>query len=393
MRIGINARLLRDSTMRGWNRYTVNLVAELSRLGVELVLYSDRPVHAAHLARFASDSCKVVQSFPMRYLFWEQLWLPRQCARDRVDVLHSPYNYSIPWSSSCPRVLTLHDAIDAVYYRPQTSWTDNLSIGSLKTRLRNWAAIARADRIITVSNHGRRDLVEALGIPAAKISVIYEAAEPRFGQRVPDDARERVRRKYELPARYVLYVGGWERRKNLPFLMREFAAAKLNDVGLVLGGGREDERAPLMQLAHELDVGARTTLLGWIDDEDLPAIYSGAMCFAYPSEYEGFGLQLCEAMAAGCPTLAAHATSLPEVLGDGGETFALDSPGSLAGLLRRVSTDHDFRMDLAGRARARSREFSWGETARQTLSVYESLLRAANSQPMATTSDQPACER
>jgi len=390
MRIGINARLLRDPTMRGWNRYTVNLVAELSRSGVELLLYSDQPPHPAHLARFEPDSYRVVQAPPMRYVFWEQVWLPRQCARDRIDVLHSPYNYSLPWSSSCPRVLTLHDAIDAVYYRPQTKWTDNLSPRSLKWRLHNWAATSRANRIITVSNHAKRDLVKALGIPAAKISVIYEAADPRFSKPVSDDSLERVRRKYAIPARYVFYVGGWERRKNIPFLMREFAAANLDGVNLVLGGGTDPQRADLTQLASELRIRDRTTILGWIDDEDLPAIYSGALCFAYPSEYEGFGLQLCEAMATGCPTFASRATSLPEVLGDGGETFALDSPGALAELLRRVSMDADFRKDLSGRARVRSLEFSWAETARQTLSVYESLLPHRAQQSSALTS---ACER
>ena len=389
MRIGINARLLRDPTMRGWNRYTVNLLAELSRGGIELILYADQPLHAAHLARFEPDSFRVVQAAPMRYALWEQIWLPRQCARDRIDVLHSPYNYSLPWSSSCPRVLTLHDAIEPVYARPPTSWTDNLSPRSLKWRLHSWAATVRANRIITVSNHAKRDLVEVLGIPAAKIALIYEAAEPRFSQPVSDDALDRVRRKYELPARYVFYVGGWERRKNIPFLMREFAAANLDGVNLVLGGGTEPQRAELTQLALELHIGDRITILGWIDDEDLPAFYCGALCFGYPSEYEGFGLQLCEAMATGCPTFASRATSLPEVLGDGGETFALES-GALADLLRRVSTDAVFRNDLANRARARSLEFSWAETARQTISVYESLLPHHARQPSRLTS---ACER
>jgi len=390
MRIGINARLLRDPTMRGWNRYTVNLVAELSRSGVELILYSDRPVHAAHLARFAPDSCQVVQSPLMRYAVWEQVWLPRQCARDRIDVLHSPYNYSLPWSSRCPRVLTLHDAIETVYYRARTKWTEGLSIRGLRSRLHNWAAIVRADRIITVSDHAKRDLVDALKIPAAKIAVIYEAAEPRFSQLVSDNVLERVRGKYDLPARYVCYIGGWELRKNVPFLIRAFAAANLDGVNLVLGGGTDHRKAGLTHLARELQVADRIRILGWIDDEDLPAIYSGALCFAYPSEYEGFGLQLCEAMATGCPTFAARATSLPEVLGEGGETFALDTPDALAALLRRVSTDEDFRKGLSDRARVRSREFSWAETARQTLSVYESLLPHREQQSSALTS---ACER
>jgi glycosyltransferase involved in cell wall biosynthesis len=374
MRIGINARLLRDGTLRGWNRYTVNLVAELSRQGVELFLYTDSPVHPAHLACFAPDSWRVVQAAPMHYVAWEQIWLPRQCARDRIDVLHSPYNYSLPWASRCPRVLTVHDAIDAVYYRPRSSWMQNASPRSLKWRLHYWVAAARAHRIITVSHHSKRDLVDALKIPATKIAVIYEAAEPRFGRHISSDTLARARQKYDLPGRYVFYVGGCETRKNIPFLIREFAAANLLGVSLLLGGGSEHQRTELGQLARELDVADRTRILGWIDDDDLPTIYAGALCFAYPSEYEGFGLQLCEAMATGCPTLAARETSLTEVLGAGGETFPLDSSGSLAELLRRVSMDDSFCKDLSDRARARSLEFSWAETARQTLSVYESLL-------------------
>jgi glycosyltransferase involved in cell wall biosynthesis len=386
MRVGINARLLRDPTMRGWNRYTVNLLAELSQRGVKLVLYTDQPVHPAHLARLAPDSFRVVQSSPMRYVMWEQIWLPRQSTRDRIDVLHSPYNYSLPWSSHCPRVLTLHDAIGTVYYRAQARWKDRLSPGSLKSRLHEWVAKSRADRIITVSNHSRRDLIEALGIPESKIAVIYEAAEPRFSQRVSADAIEHARRKYELPQRYVFYVGGWEQRKNVPFLVRAFAAARLDGVKLVLGGGNYDERAALAGLARELGISDRVTMLGWIDDDDLPAIYSGAICFVYPSEYEGFGLQLCEAMATGCPTLAARATSLPEVLGIGGETFSLNSPGELSELMRRVSSDDGFRKALSERAHERAGEFSWAETARQTLSVYESLLPHHARQPSALTS-------
>jgi glycosyltransferase involved in cell wall biosynthesis len=128
-----------------------------------------------------------------------------------------------------------------------------------------------------------------------------------------------------------------------------------------------------MRYADEQGIGNRLHLLEWVDDEDLPALYAGALCFAYPSMYEGFGLQLCEAMAVGCPTLAARATCLPEVLGNGGETFALDDPGELATLLRRVAEDPAFRADLSSRARARSADFSWRQAAEQTAAVYRSL--------------------
>ena len=123
-----------------------------------------------------------------------------------------------------------------------------------------------------------------------------------------------------------------------------------------------------------MGVGDRVRLVGWVGDDDLPALYAGALCFVYPSEYEGFGLQLCEAMAVGCPVLAAAATSLPEVLGMGGETFDLDSPEMLAGLLQRVISEPDFRADLSRRARLRSADFSWRRTADATAAVYRELV-------------------
>jgi len=121
-------------------------------------------------------------------------------------------------------------------------------------------------------------------------------------------------------------------------------------------------------------VANRVRLLGWIAEEDLPALYAEALCFVYPSEYEGFGLQLCEAMAVSCPVLAANATSLPEVLGDGGLTFGLEDPAELSVLLRRISQDLDFRKQLAEAAQQRSKGFRWERTARATVEVYRSLV-------------------
>ena len=122
LRVGINARLLHAPDLRGWNRYTGNLLAALAARGVELVLYSDRPPHESHLARLPEGSYQIRVAPSMYYPIWAQHWLPRQCARDRVDLLHTPFHFGLPWSSPCPRVLTLHDAIDRVDYGSCTSW-------------------------------------------------------------------------------------------------------------------------------------------------------------------------------------------------------------------------------------------------------------------------------
>jgi glycosyltransferase involved in cell wall biosynthesis len=375
MRIGFNARLLHAPDLRGWNRYTVNLLAALPDLGVEPVLYADRPVHPSHLARLPAGAYQVRVGSVRPYALWEQFWLPTRAGLDRVAVLHAPANFGLPWSCPCPRVLTLHDAIPQVYYGPRMSPRERWSPGALRSRASHWVARTCAERVLTVSGHARDDLVGRLGLPAGNVRVTPEAADPAFSEPVGPGRRAGARARHGLGRPYVFYVGGWEGRKNLPFLVRGFAeaGADLDGVDLVLAGGRDAERAGLAALADRLGVGGRVRLLGWVDEADLPALYAEALVFAYPSEYEGFGLQLCEAMAAGCPALAARATCLPDVLGPGGETFALDDPGQLAGLLRRVATDRAFRDDLAARARARAADFSWSRTAELTVAVYREL--------------------
>jgi glycosyltransferase involved in cell wall biosynthesis len=174
----------------------------------------------------------------------------------------------------------------------------------------------------------------------------------------------------------VFYVGGWEGRKNVPFLVRAFTAAQLSDTDLLLAGGTQVEIGEMTALATSLGVANRMRLVASVPDEDLPALYAEALCFVYPSVYEGFGLQLCESMAVGCPTLACRATSLPEVLGEGGDTFESADPGELTRLLQRIARDGSYRDSLAQRAERRGREFSWPQTARDTVAVYGNLVGA-----------------
>jgi glycosyltransferase involved in cell wall biosynthesis len=374
MRIAFNARLLHAPELRGWNRYASNLLAALPPLGVRPVLYSDRPVHESHLARLPEGGYELRVSPRMPYPLWEQVWLPRQCARDGVDLLHTPFHYGLPWSCPCPKVLTLHDAIDHAFHPPYGGPGRRWSRETVLGRLYQWVARERADRIVTVSEHAKNDLVTVLGLPPDRITVVAEAADPRFHGPVPEEARQRVRRKYGLTLPYVFYVGGWEARKNLPLLVRGFATASLGRTLLVLAGGRDDERDSVGRLAVECAVPDRVRRLGWVDDADLPALYAEALAFVNPSVYEGFGLQLCEAMAVGCPTLAARATSLPEVLGSGGETFDPSDPSDLAAHLRRLVADPDHWAKLARRAKARSADFSWSRTAEGTVAVYRSAV-------------------
>jgi glycosyltransferase involved in cell wall biosynthesis len=373
MKIGINARVLSSPSLRGWNRYTLNLIMALGDEGADLVLYSDGQLSDVHTARLPADRCEIKVAPPMRYPAWEQSWLPRQCVGDHVEVLHCPVNFGLPWRRPCPTVLTLHDTIDVANPPPVRR---RLTPSALVTNAYHWVARTRASHIITPSAYSRDDLIRYLRLSPERITVVHEAADPRFRGPVSGEARTGVRTRYELTRPYVFYVGGWEGRKNVPFLVRAFGAAQLSDTDLLLAGGTQPQIGEMTALAKSLGIANSVRLVAAVPDEDLPALYAEALCFVYPSVYEGFGLQLCESMAVGCPTLACRATSLPEVLGNGGDTFQGDDPGELTDLLQRVAHNGSYRDSLAERAERRGREFSWKHTAKETLRVYGTLVGA-----------------
>jgi glycosyltransferase involved in cell wall biosynthesis len=374
MKIAFNARLLSSPTLRGWNRYTINLLAELPRLGIELYLYSDKPIDPTHLNRLPQNSYKIRVSSSMRYFIWEQFWLPKQCKKDQVELLHCPINFGLPWSSSCPRLLTLHDAIDYLYYNQKAALEQQFNPVYWQSHSYHWIARIQADHIITVSQYSKADLVKYLHIPEHKITVTYEAADPHFHKPVSNAKRKQIRNQYQLCSPYIFYVGGWEKRKNIPFLIRAFAQANLGEVDLVLAGGSREQQAALEELATSLNISENLKLLGWVEDIDLPALYAEALCFVYPSEYEGFGLQLCEAMAVSCPVLAARTTCLPEILGDGGKTFELNQLGELEKLLVQVVKDENFRQELSVHAQKQSKLYSWRQTAIATKNLYSKTI-------------------
>ncbi len=183
-----------------------------------------------------------------------------------------------------------------------------------------------------------------------------------------------VRSKYQLQLPYIFYIGSWKKRKNIPFLIQDLAEANLDGIELVIAGGNDEQCDTLLELGASLRITDRLRLLGWVDDADLPALHAEAICFVYPSEYEGFGLKLCESMAVGCRYLAAISTCLPEFLGDGGGTFSLSTTTELANLLQRIKGDESYYYDLVNKAKKRSQNFNWQVTARQKESVYQKDL-------------------
>jgi alpha-1,3-rhamnosyl/mannosyltransferase len=231
-----------------------------------------------------------------------------------------------------------------------------------------YAAVRRADRVIAVSEAGRRDLVAHLSVPTERVDVVYEAAAPQFVPTDPGDVAQRL----GVGEPYVLHVGGADPRKNLGALIDAFAAwgrEQARPETLVLAGPvREVERAGL-----EAQVRAgegRVRHLGFVADADLPALYSGARCLVMPSSYEGFGLPALEALACGTPVAAYDAGALAEVAGPGALLVPDGAMAELLSAVERLCNDAELRERLAASGRSHAGTFSWRRAAEGTWDAY-----------------------
>lgn len=302
----------------------------------------------------------------------QKLELAELCSRVRADVLHMPQNgRSLP-RVHCAVVTTVHDLIP--FLLPQTC-----SPAYLQDCLEQlpWV-VRRSDKLIAVSRHTARGLVELLGAPAEKIAVVHEAPEP-FYLNTPAQP-EAAGTRFSPPPRYILHTGGFSPRKNLAALIRAIAMLQRADPAgaagpepppdLVLTGfsGRDSER--LSRLARALGVGARVYLPGMVPAEDMPALYLRACLVCCPSLEEGFGLPLVEAMAVGVPLLVSDIPAYREVAGEAAVYFDPHRPEQLAERAADVLTDADLRSYLVQLGRERVLRYSWRKAAAETWLVY-----------------------
>lgn len=264
-----------------------------------------------------------------------------------------------------PTVLTVHDLIFRRYprhHKPLNRWYLNATMPLF---------CRRADHIIAVSEQTKRDVMAAYAAPADKITVIYEAADPRFTPQPPGRVAE-ARRRYHLPDRYLLFVGTIEPRKNLGRLLTAFErlhAERLTDALVIVGkrGWLYDAFFARLEASP-----ARQAVLfpGFVPDADLPAVYAGAQALAFPSEFEGFGLPVLEAMACAAPVVCSNRASLPEVAGDAALLVDPADVDALAAALRRILAEPDLAAELIRRGLAQAGRFSWQRAAAETRAVY-----------------------
>jgi glycosyltransferase involved in cell wall biosynthesis len=230
-----------------------------------------------------------------------------------------------------------------------------------------------ASHIITISEYTRRDIISTYRIAPERVSVTPLAAPAHFKPASVEEV-ERVRGLYGIEGEYLLAVGSIQPRKNLVRLVRAYAALRRERASLpqlVLVGKRAWLYGETLRAVEQCGVSDRTIFTGYVGESDLPALYTGATCFVYPSFFEGFGLPPLEAMQCGTPVITGDRTSLPEVVGDAGLLVDPFDEVALGGAIARLVDDAALRSELRARGLSRASMFSWEKTARETLEIYE----------------------
>ncbi len=354
----MDGRELRPEVRTGIGRYALEVLRAASRAGWTSVVYGDAGARLPVALPGVTFRELAAPCTP----WWDQVSLPRALARDGASVFLSPY-YKAPLRARCPVVVTIHDLFFIGYPGRRRPLYDPAMTALARLYAR------RAAAIVADSEHSKRAIVARLGVQPSKITVIPVALGEEF--RAGVEAGE-VGKRYGIASPYILYVGNFKPHKNLPRLLRAYAALpdRLGSAhALVLAGGDRDGRHALEDLAARLGLGDRAAFPGRIADGDLPALYAGAALFVLPSLEEGFGLPALEAMACGAPVIASNRGALPEVVGDAGILVDAESETELAQVLARALSDGGLRENLRRRGLARAALFSPERTAGRVLEL------------------------
>lgn len=374
MRIAIDAHSI-GTRLGGNESYAANLIEALAQID-SVNHYTLYVTTAEAIDRYRQrwPNFLVRSTRPHTPLIRIPLTLSAELRKNPVDVLH--VQFTAPPFCPCPFVVSVHDL--SFEHLPQTF--HRRSRTQLRLTVRH--SVRRAARVLTLSEHTRNDVIETYGIAGPTIEVIPIAASPKFKPVRDDKELQRVRHTYRITSDYILSVGSIQPRKNLVRLVRSYTLLR-DKLGadklpkLVFVGKRAWLYDETLRALEDASLGDSVILTGYVPESDLPALYSGATCFVYPSIFEGFGLPPLEAMQCGTPVIIGNRTSLPEVVGDAALAVDPFDVTSIAGAIEQILNKPALRDELRVRGLERAKMFDWHETARRTLRVYEQVANVS----------------
>ncbi len=367
----------------GIGRYTRELVRALASLNSQnrFTFFSARVPENPQLQNPLPtgpgiDHRSSVLSERWLYRLWYRLRipLPIQTFSGPLDLFHSPDFVLPPIGSQIPSLLTVHD-LSFVFF-PDTF--PDVLVKYLR-KVVPWS-VSRATHVLADSQSTKDDLMALWRVPGEKISVLYSGVSSEYRPIAPSPECQSVCQRYRLSDQpYILSVGTVQPRKNYQMLIKAFVpVAREFPHNLAIAGGKGWLEEEIRIEAARQGLADRVRFLGFVADEDLPAIYGCASLFVFPSLYEGFGLPVLEAMACGVPVIMSNSSSLPEVGGDAVIQLPPDSTEAWSNGILNILSDSEKRFQMIGAGVNRARKFSWERAALELQEIYASLLDKAN---------------
>lgn len=365
MVIGIDASRAANEEKTGTENYSWNLIHALARIDKKnrYVLYFNKIPPFFEISQ-PNFSTKVLPA-PK---FWTQGRLAWECLTHPPDILFVPA-HTIPAirRGSLKTIVTVHD-LGAEFLAEYHKFPQKIYL--------TWSTkyvASHATHLIAVSEFTKKGLRRTLKVQSKRISVVYEGTDRKIFYPRSDLEVEQVKAKYGLAKNYFLYVGSIQPRKNLVRLIEAFAKARLKDIDLILVGSRGWLYEDIYKAPEKFSISNYTRFLGYVDDEDLAALYSGAIGLAFPSLYEGFGLPILEAFATRCPVLTSNIGAMAEVASQAAVLVDPDNARGIAVGLKRLASDENLRSALIQKGEQRAQDFSWEKTALETVKVFEKV--------------------
>ena len=367
MKIGVMLRSLTDVGGPGeYTRSLLNALLRIDRVNEYYLFIADSALGARF--REFPNAHPVVLSSPSKLIF-DQVLVPRAVRRYGCDVVIN-LKHSVPLLTGAPAIFVMHGA-DWLAFPQNYYFFDRLY-----HKLSLPFFCRKAARIISVSHDATRIAVERLNLPPSQVATVYHGFRTDFHRVEDPERRARARERYQLPERFILYVGRIYPMKNVRGLVEAFA--KLRDRvphSLVISGIKHYKTEPDFAAIDEHSLHDRVIATGFVEEEDLPVLYSMADAFVLPSLYEGFGIPLLEAMACGCPIVTSTQGSCPEVVDGAGVLVNPYDTTDIAEGIYRILNDSDLTAGLVAKGYQRVAQFSWEKCARETLDVIASVAR------------------
>jgi glycosyltransferase involved in cell wall biosynthesis len=367
VRIAIDARKLHDFGIGTYIRNLVCGLAKIDRTTDYVLLCRDKDMT---FAATLGPNFRAVAEGAGHYSVAEQLTVPLAVRRAHVDLFHAPH-YVLPALTPGRTVVTIHDCIHLMFPEYLTH-----RLAYAYARASMWTAAHKSDRIFTVSEQSKRDILKFFHVPPDKIVVTPNAIDERFSVEPKAEHVTQIRERYQLSHAYILYVGNIKPHKNLERLIEAFHQVRSqgrSELELLIIGDEISKLQSLRRAVHKYDLHRYVRFHGFVPQETLSVLYRLASVFVFPSLYEGFGLPPLEAMACGTPVVTSNVSSLPEVVGDAAVLVDPYSPQAIAdGILKVLQSAH-LRADMRQRGFARVREYSWERSVARVREVYEEV--------------------